>query len=79
VIEARISHLSYATEIAQNMLKRQQAMAMVSARQQIVNGAVGMIEMALERTQSQNEDLKATLVSNLMVVLCSERSVIPTV
>jgi len=84
VIEARISHLSYAAEIAETMLKRQQATAVISARRQIVNGAVGMVEMALERMQSQNtvvftEDSKATLVSSLMVVLCSESSATPTV
>jgi len=84
VIEARISHLSYAKEIAETMLKRQQAMAVVSARRQIVNGAVSMVEMALDRLQRQNtvvltEDKKASMVSNLLVVLCSENSAHPTV
>lgn len=84
VIEARISHLSYAKEIAETMLKRQQAQAVVAARKQIVNGAVGMVEMALERLEQRNtvqlsEDKKASMVSNLLVVLCSENSAHPTV
>lgn len=84
VIEARISHLAYAPEIAMAMLQRQQAVAVVSARRQIVEGAVGMVEMALQRLQDHRivelEDReKAQLVSNLLVVLCGEKSVTPTV
>lgn len=84
VIEARISHLAYAPEIAEAMLRRQQASAVVAARTQIVNGAVSMVELALEKL-SQNhvveldEDKKATMVSNLLVVLCSESSASPVV
>jgi regulator of protease activity HflC (stomatin/prohibitin superfamily) len=84
VIEARISHLAYAPEIAGAMLRRQQASAVVAARQKIVEGAVGMVEMALaeigERKMVQlDEERKATMVSNLLVVLCSERGVEPVV
>ncbi|MDX2019503.1 MAG: SPFH domain-containing protein [Deltaproteobacteria bacterium] len=84
IIDARISHLAYAPEIAQAMLQRQQADAIIAARQKIVDGAVGMVEMALERlsrnqTVQLNEDRKAAMVSNLLVVLCGERSTIPTV
>ncbi|BDC47936.1 membrane protein [Bryobacterales bacterium F-183] len=84
VIEARISHLAYAPEIAGAMLRRQQASAVIAARQKIVEGAVGMVEMALEeigRKQFVNldEERKATMVSNLLVVLCSERGVEPVV
>lgn len=84
VIEARISYLAYASEIAGAMLQRQQATAVVAARKKIVEGAVGMVEMALEALSEQNivdldDDKKAAMVSNLMVVLCSERSVAPVV
>jgi regulator of protease activity HflC (stomatin/prohibitin superfamily) len=76
VIEARISHLAYAQEIAAAMLQRQQAQAVVAARTKIVEGAVGMVDMALEHLEKDNiveldEDRKATMVSNLLVVLCS--------
>ena len=84
VIEARISHLAYAPEIAAAMLQRQQAGAIIAARQRIVDGAVGMVEMALERLARNNvvqldEERKAAMVSNLMVVLCSERAAQPVV
>lgn len=84
VIEARISHLAYAQEIAQAMLQRQQASAIIAARQKIVDGAVGMVEMALEKLAKNNvvhldEERKAAMVSNLLVVLCSERSASPVV
>lgn len=84
VIEARISHLAYAPEIAGAMLRRQQAGAVIAARQRIVEGAVGMVEMALEeisrkRVVDLDEERKATMVSNLLVVLCSERGVEPVV
>jgi regulator of protease activity HflC (stomatin/prohibitin superfamily) len=84
VIEARISHLAYAPEIAQAMLQRQQASAIVAARQKIVEGAVGMVEMALEMLSAKNvvdldEERKAAMVSNLLVVLCGERSTQPVV
>jgi regulator of protease activity HflC (stomatin/prohibitin superfamily) len=82
VIETRLSHLAYATEIAGAMLQRQQATAIIAARSKIVEGAVGMVEMALERLSSHNvveldEERKAAMVSNLMVVLCSERAATP--
>ncbi len=82
VIEARISHLAYAPEIANAMLRRQQASAIISARQQIVRGAVGMVDMALEQLREHNvveldEERKAAMVSNLLVVLCSEESAQP--
>jgi regulator of protease activity HflC (stomatin/prohibitin superfamily) len=82
VIEARISHLAYAPEIAAAMLQRQQAGAIIAARTRIVEGAVGMVEMALERLSSKqiielDEDRKATMVSNLLVVLCGERAAQP--
>ncbi|MDF2157621.1 SPFH domain-containing protein [Algoriphagus sp. CAU 1675] len=82
VIEARISHLAYASEIASAMLQRQQATAIVAARQKIVEGAVGMVEMALEDLKMKDiiefdEEKKATMVSNLMVVLCSDKSASP--
>jgi regulator of protease activity HflC (stomatin/prohibitin superfamily) len=82
VLEARISHLAYASEIAGAMLQRQQAIAVVAARRQIVEGAVGMVEMALERlSQKQivnlDEERKAAMVSNLLVVLCGEKAVHP--
>ena len=84
VIEARISHLAYAPEIAQAMLQRQQAGAIIAARTKIVEGAVGMVEMALERLSRNNvvhldEERKAAMVSNLLVVLCGERAVTPIV
>jgi regulator of protease activity HflC (stomatin/prohibitin superfamily) len=82
--EARINHLAYAPEIAHAMLQRQQAEAIIAARQKIVEGAVGMVEMALSRLQEQNvldldEERKASMVSNLMVVLCSDKSTQPIV
>jgi regulator of protease activity HflC (stomatin/prohibitin superfamily) len=82
VIEARISHLAYAAEIAGVMLRRQQATAVIAARQKIVEGAVGMVEMALAEISRKgvvqlDEERKAAMVSNLMVVLCSERGVEP--
>ncbi len=84
VIEARISHLAYAPEIAAAMLQRQQAGAIIAARQRIVDGAVGMVEMALDHLARNNvveldEERKAAMVSNLLVVLCSERSTQPVV
>ena len=84
VIEARISHLAYAPEIAGAMLRRQQASAIIAARQMIVEGAVGMVEMALTEISRKNvvtldEERKATMVSNLLVVLCSEKGVEPVV
>jgi regulator of protease activity HflC (stomatin/prohibitin superfamily) len=84
IVEARISHLAYAPEIAQAMLQRQQAGAIIAARQKIVEGAVGMVEMALERLSSKkvvelDEDRKAQMVSNLLVVLCGERATQPVV
>jgi regulator of protease activity HflC (stomatin/prohibitin superfamily) len=84
VIEARIGHLAYAAEIAAAMLQRQQASAIIAARQKIVDGAVGMVEMALARLAANNvvrldEERKAAMVSNLLVVLCSERSTQPIV
>lgn len=84
VLEARISHLAYAPEIAQSMLQRQQATAIIAARQKIVEGAVGMVEMALARLSENrivelDEERKAAMVSNLLVVLCSDRSATPVV
>jgi len=84
VLESRISHLAYAPEIAAAMLQRQQASAIVAARTKIVEGAVGMVEMALERLSAKNvvnldEESKAAMVSNLLVVLCGERSAQPVV
>lgn len=84
VIEARISHLAYAQEIASAMLQRQQATAVIAARKLIVEGAVGMVEMALERLSEKNiveldEERKAAMVSNLLVVLCGDRNVQPVV
>jgi regulator of protease activity HflC (stomatin/prohibitin superfamily) len=82
VIEARISHLAYAPEIAGAMLQRQQAGAIIAARQRIVEGAVGMVEMALQLLSSKSivtldEERKAAMVSNLLVVLCGERGAQP--
>lgn len=84
VIEARISHLAYAPEIAEAMLRRQQAAAVVAARHQIVEGAVSMVELALSRLSEKNvvqldEERKAAMVSNLLVVLCSESAASPVV
>ena len=84
VMDARISHLAYAPEIAGAMLQRQQAVAVVAARQQIVEGAVGMVEMALDRLAERgivnlDEERKAAMVSNLLVVLCGEKNVSPIV
>jgi hypothetical protein len=84
VIEARISHLAYAPEIANAMLRRQQANAVIAARSRIVEGAVGMVEMALELLSTKNvvqldEERKAQMVSNLLVVLCSEHETQPIV
>jgi regulator of protease activity HflC (stomatin/prohibitin superfamily) len=84
VIEARISHLAYAPEIASAMLRRQQAAAVIAARTKIVEGAVGMVENALamiaERSLVQlDEERKAAMVSNLLVVLCSDREVTPVI
>lgn len=82
VIEARISHLAYAPEIANAMLRRQQAAAIIAARQLIVRGAVGMVDMALDELRDNNvvvldEERKAAMVSNLLVVLCSDESAQP--
>lgn len=84
VIEARISHLAYAPEIAQAMLQRQQANAVIAARTRIVAGAVGMVEMALSELQKNgvvqlDEERKAQMVSNLLVVLCGDRGTQPIV
>ena len=84
VIEARISHLAYAPEIAVAMLRRQQAGAVIAARQRIVEGAVGMVDMALELLKTKHvveldEERKAQMVSNLLVVLCSEHDTQPVV
>lgn len=84
VIEARISHLAYAPEIASAMLRRQQASAIIAARQKIVEGAVGMVEMALTALSDNNvvhldEERKAQMVSNLLVVLCGDRDAQPVV
>jgi regulator of protease activity HflC (stomatin/prohibitin superfamily) len=84
VTEARISHLAYAPEIAAAMLQRQQAGAIIAARAKIVEGAVGMVEMALDHLNERavvnlDEERKAAMVSNLLVVLCSERNVHPVV
>ena len=84
VIEARLSHLAYASEIAGAMLQRQQAAAVVAARQQIVEGAVGMVELALDELAQKgvvhlDDERKAAMVSNLMVVLCSDHAATPVV
>lgn len=84
VVEARLTHLAYAPEIASAMLQRQQADAIISARQKIVDGAVGMVQMALAKLQEENvveldEERKASMVSNLLVTLCSEQSTQPVV
>ena len=84
VIEARIGYLAYAQEIASAMLQRQQATAIIAARKKIVEGAVGMVEMALEELNVKSivdldEEKKASMVTNLMVVLCSDKSATPVV
>jgi regulator of protease activity HflC (stomatin/prohibitin superfamily) len=84
IVEVRISHLAYASEIAQAMLRRQQANAVVAARTRIVDGAVGMVELALARLSERgivelDEERKAAMVSNLMVVLCSDQPASPVV
>jgi regulator of protease activity HflC (stomatin/prohibitin superfamily) len=84
IVESRLTRLAYAPEIAQTMLRRQQAAAVVAARQQIVAGAVGMVEMALNRLDEENvveldEERKAAMVSNLLVVLCSDHATQPVV
>lgn len=84
IVEARITHLSYAPEIAAAMLQRQQATAIIAARQKIVEGAVGMVEMALEKLSANNiveldEERKAAMVSNLLVVLCANKDAQPVV
>lgn len=84
ILEARISHLAYAPEIAEAMLRRQQAGAIVAARHKIVEGAVGMVEMALDRLAAKkvielDEERRAAMISNLLVVLCSDRAAQPVV
>ncbi|WP_067457489.1 SPFH domain-containing protein [Actinomadura macra] len=84
IIESRITRLAYAPEIAQSMLRRQQAGAVVAARQRIVEGAVGMVQLALDRLDEENvveldEERKAAMVSNLLVVLCADRDAQPVV
>ena len=84
VLEARITYLAYAPEIAAVMLQRQQASAIIDARKMIVDGAVGMVEMALERLSEKqvvelDEERKAAMVSNLLVVLCGNRDAQPVV
>jgi regulator of protease activity HflC (stomatin/prohibitin superfamily) len=84
VMEARIGYLAYAPEIASSMLKRQQAVAIVAARKKIVEGAVAMVEDALKQLSDDgivdfDEDKKATMVSNLMVVLCGDKEVVPVI
>src|ERR1700690_500657 len=79
VIESRLTRLSYASEIAQAMLRQQAASAIVGARQRIVEGAVGMVQMALQKLEDEgvvelDEERKAAMVSNLLVVLCSEQA-----
>ena len=83
-IEARISHLAYAPEIASAMLQRQQASAIIAARQKIVEGAVGMVQMALDQLSKQDivhldDERRAAMVSNLLVVLCGERATQPVI
>ena len=84
IVEVRISHLAYAPEIAQAMLQRQQASAIIAARSKIVDGAVGMVEMALRRLEADSivlldDERKASMVSNLLVVLCSEAKASPVI
>ena len=82
VVEARINYLAYAPEIAAVMLRRQQATAIISAREKIVEGAVGMVRLALDKLKDENvieldEEKKAAMVSNLLVVLCADESAQP--
>ena len=84
IIESRISHLAYSPEIAQAMLRRQQASAVIAARRKIVEGAVGMVdhalgELAAKEVLELDEERKASMVSNLLVVLCSETETQPVV
>ena len=84
IVEARITYLAYATEIAAVMLQRQQASAIIDARKMIVDGAVGMVEMALERLNENkivelDDERKAAMVSNLLVVLCGNHDAQPVV
>ena len=84
IVEARIAHLAYAQEIAQAMLQRQQAGAIIGARKLIVEGAVSIVEMALQQLSSRgvvelDSERKAAMVSNLLVVLCGERSTQPVI
>jgi SPFH domain / Band 7 family len=84
IVEVRISHLAYSPEIAQAMLRRQQANAVVAARSRIVEGSVGMVEMALARLDEHgivelDEERKAAMVSNLLVVLCADQPASPVV
>jgi hypothetical protein len=84
IIESRLTRLAYASEIAQAMLRRQQADAVVAARARIVEGAVGMVEQALHQLEEQDvvvldDERKAVMVSNLLVVLCSEQNTQPVV
>ena len=84
VIESRIAYLAYASEIAGAMLRRQQATAIVAARYKIVEGAVSMVDMALEQLSKKDiieldEEKKATMISNLMVVLCSDKDASPVI
>ena len=84
VVEARINYLAYAPEIAAVMLRRQQASAIITAREKIVEGAVGMVKMALQKLSEEDvveldDDKKAAMVSNLMVVLCGDDSAQPVV
>ena len=84
VIEARINYLAYAPEIAAVMLRRQQATAIISAREKIVEGAVSMVQLALKKLSEENivdldDDKKAAMVSNLLVVLCADESPQPVV
>ena len=84
VMEARINYLAYASEIAGAMLRRQQATAIVSARQKVVEGAVGMVKLALDELKDReiielDDEKKATMVSNLLVVLCADESARPVI
>ncbi|HPF20241.1 MAG TPA: SPFH domain-containing protein [Syntrophomonas sp.] len=84
VIEARLTHLAYATEIASAMLQRQQATAIIAARQKIVEGAVGMVQIALEKLENENiidldDERKAVMINNLMVAIVSDRAASPVI
>ncbi|MBQ6097465.1 MAG: SPFH domain-containing protein, partial [Bacteroidales bacterium] len=84
IVEARINYLAYAAEIASVMLRRQQADAIISAREKIVEGAVSMVELALNKLSERevvqlDEEKKATMVSNLLVVLCADESASPVI